>query len=141
MRAHQFVLLLVAICIAGPAVQAQQLCPCVPVSHQWIVTACETWNCAVSAAVLADGSADVVPMPSGSDDFKWVVLRRVATGSATIPPDAPFQLEAFATLAEASARFATIDTTLKPILFTAPDGHVIVVMRAQPERRRATTVH
>lgn len=95
----------------------------------------------MSAVVLADGSPSVIPMPSGSSDYKWVVLRRVATGSATVPDDAPFKLESFGTLAEASARFAVVDPNLKPFLYTAQDGNVVVVMRAQPERRRATTVH
>lgn len=95
----------------------------------------------MSAVVLADGSTDVIPMPSGSSDFKWVVLRRTATGSATVPEDAPFKLESFGTLAEASARFAAIDSTLKPFLYTAQDGNIVIVMRAQPEKRRATAAH
>jgi len=137
MRAPHLIMLFAVLLTAAPAGQAQQICPCVPVSHQWIVTACESWNCAVSAAVMANGSPDVLPIPSGSDDYKWVVLRRVVTGSATVPADAPFKVESFLTLAEASARFAAIDGELKPFLFTAPDGNVVIVMRAQPTRRRA----
>jgi hypothetical protein len=130
-------LLSLAVVIFALSGQAQQLCPCVPISHQWIVTACETWNCAVSAAILANGSPDVVTMPSGSDDFKWLVLRRVVTGSATIPDDAPFKLESFSTLTEATSRFAGIEDGLKPMLLTAPDGNVVIVMRSSARRRAA----
>jgi hypothetical protein len=131
--------LTVLIAILPVCAEGQQVCPCVPIAHEWIVDACTSWNCAVAAAIMADGSSDVLPVPSGSDDFKWVVLRRIAVGSAIIPPDAPFRVESFTVLSDAMARFSAIDPDLRPLLFTAPDGSVLIVSRstAQP-RRRAT---
>ena len=136
MRPRRLLLLLAVVLIALPG-QAQQLCPCVPISHEWIVTACETWNCAASAAILSNGSPDVLTMPSGSDDFKWIVLRRIVTGSATTPADAPFKVESFPTLSEATSRFAGIEDGLKAMLLTAPDGNVVIVMRSSARRRAA----
>jgi len=135
MRPRLLILLLSVTIAAAVPGQAQQLCPCVPISHEWVVTACETWNCAVSAVVLANGSSDVVTMPSGSDDFKYVVLRRVAVGSAIQPADAPFKLESFPTMTEAMSRYAAIDGALKPLLLTAPDGNVVIVTRSQSRHR------
>jgi hypothetical protein len=123
-------LLLILSALLAVTGQAQQVCPCVPLSHEWIVTACDSWNCAAAATVLANGSPDVIAMPSGSDDFKWLVLRRVVSGSVTVSPNEPFKLEMFPALSDAAARFAAVDGALKPMLFTAPDGNVVVVMRA-----------
>ena len=133
----RLLLSLLTVFFTAASTQAQQVCPCVPLSHEWIVTACETWNCAASAVIMANGSADVLTMPSGSDDLKWVVLRRVVVGSAIEPADAPFKLESFTTLAEATARFAAIDGGLSPFLLTAPDGKVVIVMRSTARRRAA----
>ena len=100
MRPRRLLLLLAVVLIALPG-QAQQLCPCVPISHEWIV------------------------------------LRRIVTGSATTPADAPFKVESFPTLSEATSRFAGIEDGLKPMLLTAPDGNVVIVMRSSARRRAA----
>jgi hypothetical protein len=132
-------LLIALIAILPLSASGQQTCPCVPIALEWTVNACPSWNCAAAAAIMADGSPDVLSMPSGSDDFKWVVLRRVAVGSAIESPDAPFKVEAFTTLTEAMNRFQGIGADFRPFLFTAPDGNVLIVSRntSQP-RRRAT---
>ncbi len=37
--------LLVGLTLLDPAVAIpQQVCPCVPLTYQWIVTPCETWK-------------------------------------------------------------------------------------------------
>jgi len=47
-----FLLLLLAVTAAAGA---DTVCPCVPTSYEWIVTPCETWECAASQLVLAGG--------------------------------------------------------------------------------------
>lgn len=116
---------------------AQNACPCVPVTHVWIVEACETWNCAVSAAILANGDKNVLTLPTGSDDLKWIVVRRVPAGSAYVPPDAPFQLETFDGASAATARFSALDQQAQPMMLTAPDGKFLVIMRAPGSRAHA----
>jgi len=118
----------------------QQVCPCVPLSYQWIVTSCETWNCAASALVMANGDKYVLAMPTGSDDFKWVVVRRIVAGSATISPDAPFKLDSFDGMAEASSRFDGVSHDLQPMMLSAPDGKFLIITRAAPEKPKQRAV-
>jgi hypothetical protein len=119
-------------------VSAQELCPCVPVSHQWIVTPCSTWNCAAAQMVDGNGDPFLFAMPTGGVDYSWVVVRRVASGSAATDPNAPFVLESFDGMTAASARFAAINADTRPMLVTAPDGKVLVISRnATAPRPRA----
>ena len=113
---------------------AQQACPCVPISHLWVVQACDSWNCAASAVVLANGK-DVVPLPTTSFDFPWVVLQRVTSGSAGSSSGA-FVVDGFDSISDGVARYAAIDRDLQPILMTAPDGKVLVIARTEPEKPR-----
>jgi len=119
--------------------RAQQMCPCVPISYDWIAVPCDSWNCVTSTVVLANSDRSVVPMPTASSDYTWVVLRRIVVGSAIVSPDAPFKVDGFDSLAVASAHFYATDHELQPMLLTAPDGKVLVVARTAPEvpRRRA----
>lgn len=139
MAARRFVLLLF-VALFNVSVRAQQVCPCVPIARMWIVSACDSWNCAAAALVIANGDPDVLSIPSGSDDFKWVVIRHVAVGSAVVSPDAPFKVESFATLSDAMTRFSAIDPDFRPLLYTAPEGDVLIVSRntSQPRRRAAS---
>jgi hypothetical protein len=116
---------------------AQEVCPCVPVTHAWVVTPCESWNCAAAAVVLANGDRNVMPMPTTESDFTWIVLRRVAAGSSIIVPNPPFTVSTFDSLTDAASHFYTLDAALHPILVTATDGKVLVVVRASSDRRRA----
>ena len=135
---HKFVIALIALALLTP-LQAQQVCPCVPIAYEWVAVPCDSWNCAASAVLLANG-ANVVPLPTTSNDFTWVVLKRMAVGSATISPDAPFKVDGFDGLTEASARFFTIDHQLQPMLITVPDGKVLVIARTSPEKSRSRVV-
>ena len=117
---------------------AQEACPCVPLTHLWIVEPCDTWSCAAAMVSLADAK-DVVPLPTSSSDYHWVVLRRVASGSAMASPNT-FKVDGFDTLAEGVNRFQTTDHDLQPILVTAPDGKVLVVARLEPEKPRTRAV-
>ena len=113
------------------------VCPCVPLSHEWVATACETWNCAQSAMILANGDPYVVSVPTGSTAWKWVVLRRVVSGSFTVSPDAPFSVEQFDGMSDAVARFSTLRRDDLPMVMSMMDGKTIVVSLTDAGRRRA----
>jgi hypothetical protein len=135
-------LVLTAVLMFAAVGEAQQLCPCVPLTHEWIASACDSWDCATSAVVLANGDRNmVVPMPTTSSDYAWVILRRVVVGSAIVSPDAPFRVDGFDSLAVASSHYYSVDRELQPILLTAPDGKVLVVARTAPEGRRRPAAH
>src|SRR5437870_12704492 len=89
-----FAISIALIVTAAAAVAGDDPCPCIALSYTWMAEPCQTWNCAASAMVLADGDQHVLVVPTTSDKFKWVILRRVVTGSATISPDAPFVVQA-----------------------------------------------
>ena len=117
---------------------AQEACPCVPLTHVWLAEPCDTWGCAAAMVSLADAK-DVVPLPTSSSDYHWVVLRRVTGGSVTASPNT-FKVDGFDTLTDGVSRFQTTDHELQPILITAPDGKVLVIARLEPEKPRARVV-
>src|SRR5689334_14138425 len=94
--------------VSLPLAFGQEACPCVPLSHQWIVEACETWHCAAAATVMANGDKYMLALPTNSDDFKWVIVRRVVSGSYIAPANDPFQLESFDGSAAAMSRFSSL---------------------------------
>lgn len=98
-----------------------------PITYTWIATACDSWNCAASALILADGDPHVFVLPTSSSTHRWVVLRRVVEGSVLVPPDTPFLVEPFEVIANAVARYSAIDETHCPILVTPPGGKGLVV--------------
>ena len=116
---------------------AQEVCPCVPIPQVWSVETCDTWTCASSAMIAAAGDRYVLSMPAPSNDARWLIIRRVAAGSYTESPDAPFILESFDGVAVASSRFDSVPRDRTPMLLSVPDGKFIVVMsrEAQPRRR------
>jgi hypothetical protein len=121
------------------AAGAQSACPCVPITHLWIVDACESWNCAAAATIMSNGDKYLLTLPTNSDDFKWAVVRRVAAGSAAVSPDAPFRVEAFDSASDATARFEGLGHDFEPIMLSAPDGKFLVLARstAASARKRA----
>ena len=139
MKTLPFLLAALLALVPANALIAQQICPCVPVSHQWVADACDTWNCAAAATVMANGDKYVLALPSNSDDFKWVVLRRIVTGSAILPADAPFRITMFDGAPEAMANFGSIDHDFEPMVLSAPDGKFLVIARstAASTRKRA----
>lgn len=127
--------------LTATAVGAQDPCPCVPVTYEWIATACDTWNCAVSAVIVANGDPHVFPLPTASSDYTWVVLRRIVGGSVIASPDAPFRVDGYSTISEATSHYSAIDPTLQPMLVTAVDGKTLVIARNFPEMRRRAVGH
>ena len=109
-----------------------------PIRYTWIAEACENWNCAAAALVLANGEPDVIALPTGIAEHPWVVLRRVAEGSIYIPEDAPFQCEVFEAAATAFSRFDGIEECHAPLILNVPDGRMVVMslQRCHAARRR-----
>lgn len=138
MKTKIAVLLLSTLFAVSP-LTAQEACPCVPTTHQWIVTPCETWNCAAAATITANGDKYVMSLPTSSEDFTWVVVRRIVSGAAAIAPDAPYRLESFDNASDATARYSSIDARYQPMLLTVPDGQFLVVARTSAETRRRST--
>lgn len=107
-----------------------------PVGYTWIVSSCQTWNCALKALVEADGNGNVIAMPSKCEKYPWLVLRRVEAGSVYVDPEEPFACELFDTPTEATARFSSIVEGQFPGLLTSHGANMVVYMKA--EKRRAT---
>jgi len=131
--------LLVASFIAAAPLAAQ--CPCVPLSHLWIVKTCSDWNCATTDLLLAGGDPQVIAVPVAMDDSRWLIVRRFVAGSAIDVSDDPFQLRQFDAMEGAVAHYAGLTYDRRPMLFTAPDGQVLVISLKQAEPRRRAVSH
>lgn len=133
MRRAIFLLVLL---VAG-MVSAEEVCPCVPIAHVWTVETCSSWNCAVSASLLAEGDPYVVAVPAPTRDGRWLVVKRVNAGGYVAAPDAPFVAETFDEVAGASARFQSLAADHAPVMLSVADGKFVVVMsrEALPKRR------
>ena len=139
-RTVAFAFALFALAFAAVA-DDQNACPCVALSYTWIVKSCDSWNCAAAALIMADGDPQVFVMPTRSDTHKWVVLRRVVSGSVTQSPDEPFLIEQFSSMSDGSARFAGLNQAVAPLLITPTDGNVLVVFLREAEQRRRPAAH
>jgi len=131
---------LILLVVTMPA-QADDPCPCVPLHPTWIATPCETWNCAAAALINANGDPQVFTLPMSGPQYKWVVLRRVASGSVIVSPDNPLQIEQFTKMVDGSIRFDGIDKSLVPMLVTAADGTIIVVSLRPTETHARAAAH
>ena len=120
-------LLAIVMCVTTVALADTDPCPCIVLGYTWMATPCETWNCAASALVLANGDAHTMVLPMTDDHVKWVVLRRVVSGSATVSPDNPLLIERFGNMLDGSVRFSALDHNSSPLLVTATGGNVLVV--------------
>jgi len=136
MRALTFAAVLV---LATPLF-AQNACPCVPLTHLWIVKTCTDWTCASTELAVANGDPQVIAFPVGMNDGRWLIVRRFAAGAAIDSGDDVFKLEQFDGMTAAVTRFAALDNDHKPMLMTAPDGQVLVIALRQPEKPHAADV-
>lgn len=107
-----------------------------PISYTWIISSCETWNCALKALVEADGNGNVIAVPSKCETYPWLVLRRVEAGSVYVDPEEPFACELFDTAAQATARFSSLADGQFPGMLTSHGANMVVYMKA--EKRRAS---
>lgn len=129
------------LCFAVGSGFAQNVCPCIPTSRVWVVTACETWNCAQSAMVLANGDPYVVSMPTGGSQYKWVIARRVVAGTIAVSPDDPFVIDQIANASDAASRYGTISSDMTPVMVTTVDGDSLLIRLRAPDaalRHRAS---
>ena len=130
--------ILILLLAASSAAGDDNVCPCVPLSHSWVVTACETWNCAQAAMVLANGDPFVMSMPTNDTKYGWIVARRIVTGTAVTAPDSPYIIESNASFADAAAQFSALDPNMLPMIVTASDGVTLLIRlrEAAPISRR-----
>jgi hypothetical protein len=101
----------------------------------WVVEACETWNCAQAAVIQANGDQNVLAMPTASPQWKWIVMRRVMAGSATVSPNAPFLIDSYSNFNDALSQYTTIDKASLPMMFSSVDGGMLVVRLRETARR------
>jgi hypothetical protein len=137
-----FVLLLAV----APAVVADDkadnnLCPCVPIAHLWTVKTCADWTCAATELAVANGDTQVIAVPVGINDTRWLVVRRLASGSFTNTIDDPYRLEQFDGFDSAANRFSAMTVDFKPVIMTAPDGKVLVMSLRTPEPKHRAVAH
>jgi len=123
------------------SLDAQNACPCIPVTHLWTVKTCADWTCASTELAVANGDPQVIAVPVALTDTRWLVLRRMASGAATDSGDDSFRVEQFDHSSDATARFAVIDRDHQPMLFTVPDGRMLVISLKEPELRRRAMPH
>jgi hypothetical protein len=119
--------------------RAQQVCPCVPISYEWIPMACDSWQCVETEVALANGLT-LIPIPTNNSDFHWVVLKRIASGGAIVSPDAPFKVDGFDLFADGVAKYSAMSSDVQPLLITAPDGKTLVVSRPPGGKQRNRAV-
>jgi hypothetical protein len=142
MRRFRPVFILLALVLTIHAISADDLCPCIPLTHLWTVKTCNDWNCANTELLLGNGDPQVFAVPVGLTDGRWLVMRRFVSGSAVADPNDPFQLEQFPKMNDGFSRFATIDQQQKPLLMTSPDGQVLVAsMKPSGNTRRHAATH
>jgi hypothetical protein len=140
MRALVAILACTAALNAVP-VNAQDACPCVPVTHLWTVKTCADWNCAAAELAVANGDPQVVAVPVALTDMRWLILRRMAAGAAAASGNDSFRVEQFDHMSAATERFMAVDHDHQPMLFTTPDGRMLVVSLKEPELRRRAAPH
>lgn len=134
-------LVMFAVLAATLPASAQNVCPCVPLSHLWTVKTCADWTCAATELAVANGDTATFAVPVGINDNRWLVVRRVPSGTGVIATDDPFEIHAFDDMPTASARFLGMPRTAQPMLMTAPDGSVLVIGLRDTAPKHRVTVH
>lgn len=119
------------------SVNAQQACPCVPVTKLWVTKVCDTFDCASSEFATANGDPTTMVLPAGS---QWVIVRQIPSGGFI--DNSPYALESFDDVAVAGARYRAIAADHNPIIVSGSDGKLLVIslkeVEVAPPRRRAT---
>lgn len=75
----------------------------------------------------------VIAIPVGMDDTRWLVIRRAAAGSTIQDPNDPFLLNQFDGMSNAIDHYPAMSVDMKARLMTAPDGRVLVIALKTPE--------
>jgi hypothetical protein len=126
--------LLIAATVALLAAPVSADCPCVPISHLWTVKTCADWNCASTELAVANGDPQVIAVPVGMADGRWLVVRRFAAGGAVQDQNDPFRLNQYDAMNTAVDHYTAMSTDMRPQLMTAPDGQVLVIALKAPEQ-------
>jgi hypothetical protein len=116
-------------------------CPCVPLTHLWVVKTCDDWNCATTELMLAGGDPQVMAIPIGLDNPRWLVLRRIAAGSAIEVSADPYEIRQFDGVDGAVTHYTTLTHDRLPMMLSAPDGQVLVISLKQGEPRKRAAAH
>jgi hypothetical protein len=124
-------LLPLSLLLLTTASTAQQLCPCFPHENLWTVKTCDGFQCASTMLTAANGDPLTFVMPVSVDDQRWIVMRRVVSGTYTDDGSDPYQLEQFDGISVATARLASIASDHRPMIITAPDGMFLVASLKQ----------
>jgi hypothetical protein len=138
MRSTIFTALLLTLLVSAPL---SADCPCIPITHLWIVKTCNDWNCASTEMVVAAGDPQVIAIPVALGDARWLILRRFAAGGAINAGDDPFQIQQFDRMDGAIPHYASMTHDRRPMLFTAPDGQILLISLKEPEERRRPVAH
>jgi hypothetical protein len=133
------VLIAMMVAVAGSGFAQDDPCPCVPIAKIWVARECDTWNCAVAELIKAEGDPMVFTLPTSSSQYKWVVIRRVPSGSSISLTPAAFVVESFDNSTSAAVQHAIMDPAKLPMLVTTVDGKSLLVALKEPDpaRRRA----
>lgn len=123
--------------LAATAAQGQLTSP---IRYTWIVSSCETWNCAASALILAGGDKYLIALPTGDESRPWLILKRVEEGSIYVPEDEPYACEVFDDVATATTKMLAMDICHAPMIVSVADGKSLVTSLTnctKPAKRRA----
>lgn len=141
MKALRLLLPLSFLLLLTTASLAQQVCPCFPRENIWTVKTCDGFQCASTMLTAANGDPLTFVMPVSVDDQRWIVMRRVVSGTYTDDGSDPYQLEQFDGISVATARLAAIATDHHPMIITAPDGVFLVAsLRQAPAPKQRVVV-
>lgn len=127
-------LLLIAATAVLLAAPVSADCPCIPLTHLWTVKTCADWNCANTELVVAHGDPQVIAVPVGMSDGRWLVVRRFIAGAAVQDQNDAFQLNQFGSMSSAVDHYMAMSTDMRPQLMTAPDGQILVIALKEPEQ-------
>src|SRR3954469_12173944 len=133
-------LLALAIFVAFAAPVSAE-CPCIPLTHLWIVKTCSDWNCAATEMMLGGGDPQVIAMPVAMDDSRWLIVHRFVAGGAIDVSDDPFELRQFDGMDGAVTHFSALDHDRHKLMLTAPDGQILVISLKQAEPKRRAAAH
>jgi hypothetical protein len=132
-------LLALAITLAATSASAQDITA--PIKYTWIVTSCETWDCASSALLLSHGDGNTIVLPTKNEERPWLVVRRVEEGSIYIPEDEPFHCEVFDDFDNAADRYSDLGPCRLSTVMNMMDGQSVVLSlrKCDSTKRRAVT--
>jgi len=131
---------LTALLLLTTAVQAQNVCPCIPKGELWTAKTADSFNTAISTVAGANGSPLTFMVPINVEDQRWLVLQRIPSGAYIDDGNDPFKIEAFDAILPAMLNMMSIERDRNPMIVTSPDGTLLVLSLKQlpPKKQRVT---